>query len=86
MIPGLTLNVGMITGLATTEGKPRPVRHEPFTDTIGYLSANKPVWCKVVDDIDIECWYNYGGGDHRRKTNPVQHEQFFFLDTVNKPV
>ena len=61
MILRLTLNVGMITGVATTEGKPRPVRHEPFTDTIGYLSANKPVWCKVVDGIDIECWYNYRG-------------------------
>ena len=62
MILRLTLNVGMITGLATTEGKPRPVRHEPFySDTIGSLPANKPVWCKVVDGIDIECWYNYRG-------------------------
>ena len=41
MIPRLTLNVGMITmitGLATTEGKQRPVWHEPFcSDTIGCL-------------------------------------------------
>ena len=81
MILRLTLNVGMITGLATTEGKPRPVRHEPFsTDTIGYLSANKPVWCKVVDGIDIECWYIHmikGEATTKGKPLPVQDEPFF---------